>query len=270
MGWRGRIIRLSVFMLVMALAIFAGAVFGHRSGALEFTQAFGGLALGALVSGAAGFLALMALVWTFFSANKGGLILAVLVLAVSLAMIAIPGYQASKAYSGNYPPIHDITTDTDNPPVFVDAVKVRGAEANTIEYAAKTVPDNVRFAGFGGRDYPSLQKEYYPDVKPVTVDMEPEAAYWVALDIATANGWEIVASVPEEGRIEATATSKWMGFKDDVVIRLTQANEDRSATKVDMRSSSRKGVSDIGANADRIQSFLKAFERQAEAGPTGN
>lgn len=263
MGWRGRIIRLSVIMLVMAVAIFAGAIFGHRSGAIEFTQAFGGLALGALVSGAAGFIALIALVWTFFSERKGGLILVVLVLAVSLTLLGIPAYQAGKAYSGHYPPIHDVTTDTGNPPAFVDIVKIRGTSANSIDYASKAVPENVRFAAFGGRDYPSLQREYYPDVKPLTLDLEPEAVYWLALDIATANNWEIVASVPEDGRIEATATSKWMGFKDDVVIRLTSTTEDATSTKVDMRSSSRKGVSDIGANAARIEKFLTALKRRA-------
>ncbi|MDP6952892.1 MAG: DUF1499 domain-containing protein, partial [Alphaproteobacteria bacterium] len=74
-----------------------------------------------------------------------------------------------------------------------------------------------------------------------------------ALALIESEGWELVASVPEEGRIEATAKTPYFKFRDDVVLRIAAAG---TGTKVDMRSASRVGRSDVGVNAERIAGFL--------------
>ena len=78
-------------------------------------------------------------------------------------------------------------------------------------------------------------------------------------------GWEIVAAVPSEGRIEATDTTLWWGFKDDVVIRITPED---SGSRLDIRSKSRIGIGDIGTNAARIEAYLEQLqERVSDTAP---
>ena len=75
-------------------------------------------------------------------------------------------------------------------------------------------------------------------------------------------GWEIVGSNAEEGRIEATDTTLWFGFKDDVVVRI-QPRGDESL--VDVRSLSRVGKSDVGTNAQRIRAYLRKFDEMGRS-----
>ncbi len=138
------------------------------------------------------------------------------------------------------PPIHDITTDTERPPGFVAVLPLRKDAPNSTEY--------------GGAELAAQQKLGYPDLAPATLGLPPRAAFDSALKIARASGWEIVAAVAEDGRIEATATTDWFGFKDDVVIRVTPAG---GGSRIDMRSVSRVGRSDLGANARRIREFMR-------------
>ena len=97
------------------------------------------------------------------------------------------------------------------------------------------------------------QKKGYPDLGPLTFPAPPDRAFAAAEAAAQRLGWEIVAAAPAEGRLEATATTPWFGFKDDVVVRVTPAG---TGSRVDMRSKSRVGRSDLGANAKRIRGFL--------------
>jgi len=139
--------------------------------------------------------------------------------------------------------IHDITTDTENPPVFVSVLPLRKDAPNSAEY--------------GGPEIAMKQRAAYPDIHPVEVGVRPMLAYEYALDAARRMGWQIVDGNPPEGRIEATATTRWFGFKDDVVIRIVPTAGNGS--RLDIRSVSRVGLSDVGTNACRIRSFLKKF-----------
>ena len=143
------------------------------------------------------------------------------------------------------PMIHDVTTDTWHPPVFVAILPLRKDASNPAEY--------------GGADIAEKQKQAYPDIRPTMLPLPPRAAFDRALEVARAAGWEIVAAVPEDNRIEATATTRWLRFKDDVVIRITPAG---TGSRVDMRSVSRVGVSDLGANARRIRQANTSTSRQ--------
>ncbi|HEY8147733.1 MAG TPA: DUF1499 domain-containing protein [Vicinamibacteria bacterium] len=140
------------------------------------------------------------------------------------------------------PPIHDISTDTDNPPAFVAVVAQRQGASNAIEY--------------GGPEIATQQHQAYPDVRPVTLSDPPARAFERALAAARAQGWELVAAVPADGRIEATDTTRFFGFKDDIVIRV---KAEGAGSRVDVRSLSRVGKSDVGKNASRIRAYLSAL-----------
>lgn len=139
--------------------------------------------------------------------------------------------------------IHDITTDTENPPVFVSILALR-----------KDAPNS---ATYGGPEIAAQQHAAYPDIRPLVSDLPPERAFERSRSVARQMGWDIVDENPAEGRIEATATTRWFGFKDDVVVRIAPAAGDGS--RVDIRSVSRVGRSDVGTNARRIRTFLKKF-----------
>lgn len=164
-----------------------------------------------------------------------GMAVAGLVLGVIAAGIPLKSINTAR-----HSPIHDVSTDRDNPPQFVAVLPLR-AEAkarNSTNYDAKTA---------------ELQKETYPDIGSLHLDLPPAQAFDRAQNAARAMKWEIVATDPTQGRIEATATTFWFGFKDDVVVRVTA---DGSGSRVDVRSLSRIGQSDVGANAKRVREYM--------------
>lgn len=138
------------------------------------------------------------------------------------------------------PPIHDITTDYFDPPAFKALMPVRQQAPNG--------------AAYGGTEIAKQQQQAYPDIRPVIVKAPPPEAVQKALDAARAMDWEIVSSDAAAGRIEATDTTMWFGFKDDIVIRVLP-NPD-GGSRIDVRSVSRVGGSDVGANAARVRKFL--------------
>lgn len=145
-----------------------------------------------------------------------------------------------------YPPIHDITTDIENPPRFKAVTQVRAGVPNPTEY--------------GGSEVAEVQKEHYPDIRSLVVDAPYEETFERALNAAR-RSWELVDYSIQEGRIEATHTLPWYGFKDDVVIRIDTLAGDPGSTVVDVRSVSRIGRGDLGVNADRIRRYLRRLEK---------
>jgi uncharacterized protein (DUF1499 family) len=160
---------------------------------------------------------------------------------IALAVI-VPAWQLQRTAS-QVPRIHDITTDTDNPPSFVALLPVRQKTPNGPEY------DGDKIA--------RQQKAAYPDIQPVMLAEPPTVAFERALAAARSMGWEIVAAVAGDGRIEATATTRWFRFKDDIVIRVMPQP---SGSRIDVRSKSRLGRSDLGTNARRIRAYVRALD----------
>ena len=163
-----------------------------------------------------------------------GILISLLALIVALFAFVIPMYWKVQAQS--YPRIHDISTDLSNPPHFVAISSARGG--------------GVRY---GGIDLATQQLKAYPDLKTVVLSMPAGEAYKRALFIARELKWTVVAERPAEGIIEATDTTRWFGFKDDIAIRIVPAGD---RCLLDVRSVSRVGISDVGTNAKRIRAFL--------------
>ncbi len=199
------------------------------------------LALGTalhIVIPAALFLGLIAIVLSLTGVARSGskgMALVGLVLGVIAA-----GLPAMSINTARHSPIHDVSTDRDNPPQFVAVLPLRTAAkaANSTDYDAKTA---------------ELQKETYPDIGPLHLDVPPAQAFNRAAAAANSMKWDVIITDPAQGRIEATATTFWFGFKDDIVVRVAA---DRSGSRVDVRSLSRIGKSDVGANAKRVREYL--------------
>ncbi len=145
---------------------------------------------------------------------------------------------------GDYPAIHDITTDTQDPPAFTEAIKLRGNDSNTLTLKPETI---------------EAQQAAYPDLQTVLTTDSIEQVFKKAMASANELGWDVYREDLNDGFIEAVDTTAIMGFKDDIVIRLrTNVN----GTLMDLRSVSRVGVSDLGANAARIREFIAVYEEQ--------
>jgi uncharacterized protein (DUF1499 family) len=142
------------------------------------------------------------------------------------------------------PPIHDVTTDTETPPRFVAAV-------------ALNTPGRT---DYGGSALAERQHAAYPDLRPVMLPEAPADAFRRALVTVEQMDWTIVATDPDALRIEATDRSFWFGFDDDVVIRITATGD--AGSRVDVRSLSRVGVGDLGANVRRVRAFVAALAEE--------
>jgi len=140
------------------------------------------------------------------------------------------------------PPIHDISTDLENPPTFEAIIPLRADAPNSLER-----PPNLA----------AQQREGYPDIAPITVPVPLDQAFRRALAAAQESGWEIVTADQGSGRIEATDITRWFGFTDDIVVRLTPWG---AGTRIDVRSVSRERQGDAGANARRIRRYLERLE----------
>jgi uncharacterized protein (DUF1499 family) len=220
-----------------ALAMLLASGPGTRLGLWSWQVALSMLRWATYAAFAAGALALVLLALSALAGFRAGAGTSALALALSLAAAAPPVLLMRKAKS--VPPIHDITTDTAEPPAFVALLPERTKAPNGAEYA--------------GAEIAAQQQKAYPDLKSLSLKSPPREAVQRAADAARSFGWEIVATDPEGGRVEATATTGWFGFRDDVVVRV---RPDGGGSRVDIRSMSRVGRSDIGANAARIREFL--------------
>jgi len=241
-NWAEIVAAVGASLAILALLLLAVGPLGWRLGWWHFRFAFFWLMPGATFAAlAAAVVSLVALVFGW--SHLGGHALAHAVLGVALgAVVAYVPWQYDRL-RGIVPPIHDITTDTDNPPAFVAALKLRPADANTVKYA--------------GAELAATQRAAYPDIAPVKVGLAPPDAFKRALDTANAMpGWTVVDADPAAGRIEANETSRWFRFTDDVVIRVAA---DGTGSRIDIRSVSRAGRSDFGVNAGRIRAYTAAL-----------
>lgn len=227
------------------LALLAVALPGplYRYGEIGLGTAFGAIRRGAMAGIGVIVLALLGFLLAGFTRQRRPAALyAALGLLLGVLAFVPPWWLARKA--GALPAIHDISTDTVNPPPFVAILPLRANAPNSPVY--------------GGARIAAQQHAAYPDIQPLHFDQPPATVLSAAARVASAMDWKIAADQPADGRLEATATTAWFGFKDDVVIRV---RTDSSGSRLDIRSESRLGGSDIGANAARIRDFSARLQK---------
>jgi len=250
------LIRMTWVVMVVAPLIFVVAALGYKAGLFDLGTALGTLTrnLGPkalMLSGAMGVVSLLASLLIQPRLRRGIVTGALAVLIGLLGLMQLKGVQTK---AGELPFIHDVTTDTQNTPVFEG--KILGERAavdgvNTLDYVGKTDTREKKLVSV-------LQARSYPEIRPIITSDSPEVAFGRAEQIAQDLGWEIKDMDAVSGTIEATDTTFWYGFKDDVVIRIRPGAG--GGAVVDLRSISRVGGSDLGANADRIRAFIEAFK----------
>jgi len=242
--WARNLAVFSVIAVVVSILIV-------RFGFLEMKPAiatfFGALGLAALsiLIGLAGFAA----IWQNGTRGMSRILVAFVIAGAVLAYPAYLVYQYRKL-----PPIHDITTDPIDPPRFDALARLRSGDgANTAVYA--------------GLYSAEQQRQAYPDIEPVQLEIPVDRAYAIALKLVNKRKWLVIderAPQPTRriGTIEAVARTPIMGFREDVAIRIAPDGDD---SRVDIRSSSRYFESDLGSNASRITKFIDELNTAAEA-----
>lgn len=248
--------RRSLAWLGFALTLFAGILLalvplGWRLGLWSFDTSFIYLMAPVPFVALAGFVLSLLALFGWRRGSGASRLATVLGLGLGAALIYYPLHFYALAFplpilhTTPLPPIHDITTDAADPPQFAATLAARA-----VEHGASPV--------YGGPALARQQQAGYPDIAPLATTLPPAQAFRVALAVAqTMPRWTIVSSNPETGIIEGSARTFFMGFTDDFVIRV---HPEGSGSRIDMRSESRQGVSDLGANAERIRRYLAALK----------
>ncbi len=237
------------------LAIGLGAVGGlvvllpgpwYQLGWLELGAAFTMVRVGGWMGIGAVVLGLLTAGVALFARRRSMAIAGAVGLAMGVATAAWPLYMQHRA--DTVPPIHDITTDTEDVPAFEALVEAREQAPNAVDHPGDEVADQ--------------QRQAYPDLGPRRYDTSLDRVFEAVESAATIMQWRVEAADADAGRLEAVAITPWYGFEDDVVVRL---REDDGEVVVDVRSASRIGRSDLGVNADRIREFLSTLDAQLQS-----
>lgn len=229
-----------IILAIVAMILTVAGLAGGRTGALPGIAAFSAFGIGSLLfmlSVATGLVGLVLSRGTAGDASTGQT-----VAALVAGVIVIAGGLSQRPDASGAPPIHDLTTDTVNPPEFVAIVPLRADAPNPPEYLNDGSAEQ--------------QHQAYPSLATLELEMPAAQVFAVAEGLVAELGWELVDASLADGRIEATDTTYWFGFKDDVVLRIAAAGP---VTRVDVRSKSRVGRGDMGTNARRIRSFIDAL-----------
>ena len=246
--------KLAFLGFALALLIELGAGFGTRLGVWRFATGYGKIFPWSLY---AGLVALaLALFWALAALiqNRGaGARYGVVALLGSIGVIYLPLYDLVMARIT--PPIHDISTDTEFPPQFKALLPVRARAETPAEYDG---PSAVIVKG-KHMTVSAAQKKYYSDLRGIAVLEKRDKMYWHAFFTVKKMGWTIIAFDPVAETIEATATSLLFGLTQDIAIRVRPAG---LGARLDIRSKSRIGGADFGANAANIRAYVRKFAGQ--------
>ena len=238
----GLLARFVFYVGLIGLAALPVGALGTRFGAWDFGVGFNLLFGGVLLAVIALVLGIAAYIRAALRKRSGDRLSVVVGVVASVVVLAWMGMQYMTAQS--VPAIHDISTDRVSPPNFVAVAELRGPGTNSLRYEEAEA---------------EAQATGYPDLAGIELRQDVPATVQQAAAIAAELGWEVVNTDVEAGIVEATDTTFWFGFKDDVVVRVLPA---AGGSKVDVRSVSRIGQSDLGANAARISAFLERLAGQ--------
>jgi uncharacterized protein (DUF1499 family) len=170
---------------------------------------------------------------------------------IGLALLAGPMWYLPELLT--LPKINDITTDSQSPPQFEQIASIRDKDANPTAYSADRLA--------------VLQIQSYPDIRPMVLERSAEETFDLAREAVTKLDWKIVndrkPDGDQPGQIEAVARTLLMGYADDIVIRVSAGTNE---AKIDVRSASRYGEHDFGANARRIRRLYTEVKAGLEKG----
>ncbi len=280
-GWRMKVAAFALAVSIFTVLWFMVAALGTKWGWWPWQVGLGQMTIGhgkMLAFGSVG-LALVAQVVAIYKAPRFRpfvvALAATLIAAMSLFRLAGFGQSA-----GALPPIHDVQTDWSDPVQFSESLladRKADGDTNPVEDAPVIIEAaNTRWPGMGGRLVSEVQEEaeaqeagkgtVYPNLAPFYFDQPPADIAALSKRLIQRRGWDLVShagdeETGEEIQIEATATSGWFGFKDDIAIRIRPVE---GATRVDMRSVSRVGLSDLGANSKRVSGFMNELLDRAD------
>ena len=225
------------FIILAILTAMAGPI-GSRIGWWDFDGAVLIIKWAAYGGIAAAILCLSGLFMAYPGSKRRGFTYSLLGLIIIVPMLLF--IQSWKEAKLTLPPIQDITTNTEEPPSYWYA------------------PNSRIYGGVGVAAY---QEEAYPDIQPLIVPIDSNKAYDYVIEVIKDKGWELYEPSREDMHIEATETTFWFGFSDDVVIHITPTDD--GGSRIDMRSSSRfGGGGDGGTNANRVRGFFEDFKEK--------
>lgn len=243
------------FALILALllpAYFAVAALGTKFGLWPWQVGLGSLIIGAgpMLLGIVAIVALVSLILVLRKAPRKGWVLPLIGLLVP---VGIFGFLGSVGGTAEANPIHDVATNTANPPIFSDSTMAARSEIEAnpvsdystplgqIEWWADKSSDELK-----AKSHAQIVGELYPNLEPLQLGTTSEADALSAIEGGMEDiGLTEITANAETGTVEGVAETFWFGFKDDVVARVADG-------QIDFRSVSRVGVSDLGANSKRI------------------
>jgi uncharacterized protein (DUF1499 family) len=231
--------------VLLAAALLLGvviAIVGSRNDLISYPAAFGMLGYIAIAGAVVSLIALVS--WIMAARQRSGGTFRAAMTTIGMAVMVALFY----VYQAAPPPgpfMNDITTDLDDPPEFIAVLPLRSPGSNSADY--------------GGAEVAANQRRVHPEVQPIFSTLSPGSAFDRAVEVAEDLGWEIVANDRTAGRIEAVDTTPFFRFKDDIVIRI---RPDERGSRIDLRSHSRIGLTDLGKNASRIMTFVRAYPVQ--------
>lgn len=260
--WRNLAVRMAVALCIAAPAFFVIAAFGVKHQMFDWRFGFDVLTMRVLpllaLAGVAASLAAFVLIMLVRPPRFRRVIAASVV--APLVVLAVWGSLASSALHS--PPIHDVSTDLENPPGFSPLVNAERAMAR-----GGNILDDLRSARVpleaageaAGLKVSVVQQAAYPDIQPVATGADPSRALSASVGAAQRLGWAVDRVDSEAGVIEARDVGFWFGATADIAVRVSAANP---GSVVDMRSTSRVGLSDLGANAARVRAFQKTLAQE--------
>lgn len=222
----------------IALAALPVGALGCRFGLWEFTTGLAMVSTGVVLATIVSVLGIATLVFVYTRRRTADRIPALIGLAASVVVFALmaPQYMAL-----SLPMTNDVATDRDDPPTFDHLAANREQGANFLDYTEEEA---------------RVQAEGYPDLVGIRAAGDAGEHFQKSVVIARTLGWDVVSKDADTGRIEAIATTFWFGFEDDLVIRVRREDDE---SVVDLRSASRIGLHDLGANAERVRAFVELW-----------
>lgn len=284
-GWRLTLAGAALGAAIFAVLWFIAAALGTKFGLWGWQFGLGTLTIGwgpKIAFVAVGLSVLAILAGMIKAPRTKPVILGLAALLVSsMVLFRLVGFGAQ---AGSLPPIHDVQTDWSDPVRFSEALLAQRKSDDAMNPVEDepVIPESAdeRWPGMGGRLVSEVQEEaesertvdgeavppaYDREIEPLYFDQAPGEIASYAIRLAEDRGWDIfsrpdTSEEVQETVLEATETSGWFGFKDDIAIRI---RADQGATRVDMRSISRVGLSDLGANAKRVSGFMDELADRA-------